>query len=175
MTIDARGPAPSYAVAPLVDGFAAVRGLNMDSAEVVASRVVESSLLIRLRARVPGSAGNALALSTTAANLSLTAFTNGADGPPPVAAIGSILVTGDGADGETVTVGSHTYELDFDALPNVTAGNVPVRPATINQPDVADGLLSAIQQTEARLLIVDRTADAVVQFGPSLDDTSDCF
>ena len=52
---------------------------------------------------------------------------------------------------------------------------MPVR-VSINTPGgVAQALASAIAETEVRLLVTDRTADAVLEIRPTYDDTTDCF
>ena len=71
-------------------------------------------------------------------------------------------------------VGPHTYELDLGAL-GVAPGHTPVALSANDSATVAAALGQAIRETEARVLITDRTAAAVVEVGPTLEDTSDCF
>ena len=79
------------------------------------------------------------------------------------------------SDGTTLSVGSHVYELDFSQTLSVTPGRVAVRPASGSASLIARAIAQSVAETEARLLVTDRTADAVIEIGPSLYDTTDCF
>ncbi len=159
----------------MVDGFNNIQGLNLDYHEVMADRSDDASTVILLQARLAGIAGDLLALAESSANLTVSgaSFTGGAVG---VRATGSISVGGAASEGETLTVGNHVYELDTSSN-GVVAGHVPVRPsggAGASAADVAAALLSAIRQTEARLLATDIGVNAVIEILPSLE-TNDCF
>ncbi|MBI3180211.1 MAG: hypothetical protein HYZ27_11145, partial [Deltaproteobacteria bacterium] len=172
LAIDVRGGTGTFPVAPqpIVGGFSNMRGLAVDSAEVIASIDPASPASVVLDARLAGAAGNATPLSDTEPNLTVTAFTGGGAG---VRARGMLTATSSVTDGNTVTVGSTTYELDT----NNTAVD-PTRPrvriATNTADAVAVALALAIRATDVRLLVTDGTANTVVEVGPSLD-TTDCF
>ncbi len=159
----------------LADGFDAVRGLAIDSKDVVATWTPWEAAVVRLTARIPGAAGNSTALVSANPAITVAPFGGGTDGAVAQKAVATITVNGAVSDGTTLSVGSHVYELDFSQTLSVTPGRVAVRPASGSASLIARAIAQSVAETEARLLVTDRTADAVIEIGPSLYDTTDCF
>ncbi|MBT9557720.1 MAG: hypothetical protein IV100_16920 [Myxococcales bacterium] len=159
----------------LADGFDAVRGLAIDFKNVVATWTPWEADQVRLSARIPGASGNGTTLSSSSGALTIAPFGGGTDGAGAEKAVATVTVSGNVVDGATVSIGTHVYEFDFSTTLSVAPGRVAVRPESGSAADVARALAQSIAETEARLLVTDRTADAVIEIGPSIFDTTDCF